>query len=143
MNTTIVPDTAEAIFALNEGELIAIVRDAQAPVFARAKACQRLAAVGTRKCLPALGALLADPKLGHYARYGLEPIPDPGVDTVLLRALKKLGGRARVGVITSLAARRTEKALGPLKKLAGDADAETADAARAALLFLGSGNRVA
>jgi hypothetical protein len=143
MNTTTVPDTAEAIFALDEAGLIAIVKDAQAPVFARAKACQRLAVVGTRKCVPALAGLLADAKMAHYARYGLEPIADPGVDTVLLRALKRLRGRARVGVISSLAARRTAKSLGALKKLAGDSDAETAEAARAAVLFLGSGNRVA
>jgi len=133
-----IPETAEAIFALDEAGLIAIVKDAQAPIFARGKACQRLAVVGTAACVPALAALLDDAKLGHYARYGMEPIADESVDKALLNALKKLRGRTRVGVITSLATRRTAKALGPIKKLQKDKDTETAEAARAAVRFLES-----
>jgi HEAT repeat protein len=76
------------------------------------------AEIGTKQAVPALAALLADPKLAHYARYGLEPIPDPSVDKALRDALGKIKGRPLVGVINSIGQRK---------------DAEVADAAAAAL----------
>src|ERR1041384_3351999 len=69
---------------------IETLRSADATLFQKAKACQRLAIGGARAAVPALAALLSDEKLGHYARYGLEPIPDPTVDEALREALGKL-----------------------------------------------------
>jgi hypothetical protein len=89
--------------------------------------------VGDKSAVPALAALLGDPQLAHYARFGLEPNPDPSVDDVLRDALKKLKGRLLVGVINSIGHRRDAKALGALAKLLYDGDSEVAQAAAAAL----------
>jgi len=102
-------------------------------VYAKAKACQQLAVVGDKSAVPALAALLADPQLSHYARFGLEPIPDSSVDEALRAALGKVKGKLLVGVINSIGHRRDAKALGALAKLLHDADSEVAKAADAAL----------
>jgi HEAT repeat protein len=126
-------EKAEEILALDEARLIALVKDPQASTFARAKACQRLAVVGTKAAVPALAGLLGDAQLAHYARFGLEPIPDPSVDKALRAALKKLTGKLRVGAIDSLGVRRDAGAVKPLAELIEDRDADTSRAAAFAL----------
>lgn len=113
-------------------KLIALLQSDAAP-FDKAKACQRLALIGTKEAVPALAALLADERLGNYARFGLEPIPDPTVDDALRDALGKLHGRLLVGAINSVGVRRDAKAVGALAKLAGDPSPEVAPSALAAL----------
>ena len=100
-----------------EGKLIGLLRS-DAKLFDKAKACQRLAAIGTKRAVPALAALLGDERLGGYARFGLEPIADPAVDDALRQALGKLEGRLRVGAINSIGVRRDPKAVPALAKLA-------------------------
>jgi len=121
------------IMALPPAKLIGILKDSNASVYARAKACQRLAVVGDKTAVPALAALLTDPQLSHYARFGLEPIPDPSADEAFRAALGKVRGNLLVGVINSIAQRKDAKALGTLAKLRQDADSEVARAAEAAL----------
>ncbi len=125
---------AEEIMALEPARLIGILKDPHAPVFAKAKACQRLAVVGTKQAVPALAALLPDPQLSHYARFGLEPIPDPSVDKALRDALKKLSGRPLAGVINSLGCRKDAKAVKPLSRLLEKGEGEDVQAAAAAAL---------
>jgi len=125
--------SAAQIMALAPARLIAILQDPSASVYAKAKACQRLAVVGDKAAAPALAALLADPQLSHYARFGLEPIPDPSVDEALRAALGKVKGSLLVGVIISIARRRDPKALDALAKLLSDPDSEVAKAADYAL----------
>jgi hypothetical protein len=43
----------------------------------KARACQRLAAVGGKEAVPVLAGLLADENLAAYARSALEAIADP------------------------------------------------------------------
>jgi len=100
-----------------EQKLIAVL-ESDAAVFAKAKACQRLAVIGTGKAVPALAALLGDEKLGGYARFGLEQIGDPRVDDALRSALGRLRGRLLAGVISSVGARRDPKAVPALARLA-------------------------
>jgi HEAT repeat protein len=100
-----------------EQKLIALL-ESDAAVFAKAKACQRLAVIGTKRAAPALVALLGDERLGDYARFGLEPIADPSVDDALRSAIGRLQGRLLVGVINSIGARRDPKAVPALAKLA-------------------------
>lgn len=123
----------EEIMALPAPKAVAILKDANASVYAKAKACQRLAVVGDKTAVPALAALLAHAELSAYARFGLEPNPDPAVDEALRAALGKLKGRQLAGVINSIARRRDLKALDALGKLRYDADAEVARAAEQAL----------
>lgn len=121
------------IMALPPVKLIAILADPDGSVYAKAKACQRLAVVGGKSAVPALAALLTDPRLSHYARIGLEPIPDPSVDEALRGALAKTKGKLLVGVINSIARRKDTKAVSALAKLLHDPDPEVASAAYAAL----------
>jgi HEAT repeat protein len=113
-------------------KLVAVLQSDAAP-FDKAQACQRLALIGTKEAVPALAALLADERLSSYARFGLEPIPDPSVDNALRDALGKLRGRLLAGVINSIGVRRDVKAVGALTKLANDPNSEVAPMALAAL----------
>ncbi len=113
-------------------KLVAVLQSDAAP-FDKAQACQRLALIGTKEAVPALAALLADERLSSYARFGLEPIPDPSVDDALRDALGKLHGRLLAGVINSIGVRRDVKAVGALTKLASDPASEVAPMALAAL----------
>ena len=115
-----------------EADLIAVLQS-DAPLFDKAKACQQLAVTGTKQCVPVLAKLLSDQQLSHYARFALEPIPDPSVDDALRNALGELEGRHLVGTINSIGIRRDAKAVGDLTKLLGNSDAAVAAAASAAL----------
>ncbi|MEE2826756.1 MAG: HEAT repeat domain-containing protein, partial [Planctomycetota bacterium] len=112
----------------DESELIAVL-ESEASVFEKAKACQRLAIIGTPQSIPVITTLLADPKLSHYARFALESNPNPQVDEVLRKALEELQGRPLIGVINSVAARRDTKAVEVLTRLATGRDDEVAAAA--------------
>jgi HEAT repeat protein len=127
------PEKAEEIMALEQTKLIKILKNSKATEFAKAKACQRLAVIGTKEAVPALAALLIDPKFAHYARFGLEAIPDPSVDDALRRALGQVKGLPQIGVINSIGNRKDAKAVEILTKLMDDSDTRVAAAASAAL----------
>jgi len=116
----------------NETQLIAVL-ESDAPLFDKAKTCQQLAVIGTKKAVPVLAKLLPNEELSHYARFGLEPIPDPSVDKALRDAMGKLEGGLLVGVINSIGMRRDAKAVADLKGLMGNSDKAVAAAASAAL----------
>jgi len=116
----------------DEAALIAVL-ESDAPVFEKAKACQQLAVVGTKNAVPVLTKLLSDEQMSHYARFGLEPIPDPSVDEAFRAALGKLKGGVLVGVINSIGMRRDAKAIGDLKGLMGGSDSAVASAAAGSL----------
>jgi HEAT repeat protein len=121
----------------DEAAMIATL-ESDATLFDKAKACQQLAVIGTRKAVPVLAKLLPDEQLSHYARFGLEPIPDPSVDAALRDALDKVEGGLLVGVINSIGMRRDAGAIGDLKGLMGNSDAAVAAAAAAALGRIGT-----
>ena len=125
--------TPAQIMALPKEKLIAILKEPDASVYAKAKACQRLAVVGDKRAVPALAALLPDQRLSHYARFALEPNPDPLADDALRAALGKLKGKLLVGVINSIAHRKDVRALSALAELRRDEDREVAQAADAAM----------
>jgi len=120
---------SKEIMARPAAELVELVKDPNATEFEKAKACQRLAIIGTADAVPALAALLGDEKLNLYGRFALEAIPGPAVDDALREAATKLQGRQLVGVINSIGHRRDAKALALLTELAGNADRTVASAA--------------
>jgi HEAT repeat protein len=123
----------ERIDKLTATELAALLAGKEASEFEKAKACQRLAQVGGRDAVPALAGLLTDAKLSHYARYGLEPIPDRSADTALRAALPKVQGDVLIGVINSIGFRRDAEAVAPLSKLMLASDMDVARAAASAI----------
>ena len=124
---------AEEIMALPSARLVAILQDPGASVYAKAKACQRLAVVGDKSATPALAALLSHPQLSYYARAGLEQIPDASADEALRAALHRVKGSLLIGVINSIGRRADKQAIADMERLRHDPDAEVARAADAAL----------
>src|SRR5579864_1481770 len=100
------------IWKMEPAKLVAMVQDPNSSVFQKAIACKKLAFTGGKEAVQPMAALLGHPQLGCYARFGLEPNPDPSVDEVLRAALSKLKGRLQVGVITTIGVRKDAKALG-------------------------------
>ena len=129
---------SKEILALPPEKLVEILKNPEAKIFDKAKACQRLAVVGTKEAIPALAALLPDEKLNLYARFGLEGIPDAAVDDALREATAKLHGRQLVGVIDSIGQRKDAKAVGLLKGFLSNPDAPVASAAAGALGRIGT-----
>jgi HEAT repeat protein len=119
----------------NESQLLVIL-NSDAELFAKAKACQRLAIIGTSKSVPVVAQLLADPVLSHYARIALETNPSPEVDKVFRGALSELKGRQLVGVINSIATRKDTQSVDALLPLAVGDNLEIAAAAVSALGML-------
>jgi hypothetical protein len=125
--------TAGQIRALKPAALVAILNDPQGSIYAKAKACQRLAVTGDASAVPALKALLLNPHLNHYARTALEPNPAPEAAAALRDVLGQLKGKQLIGVINSIGVRRDRAAIDALAALMADADAEVVAAAAAAL----------
>jgi len=100
--------------------------------------CRQLMIIGTEASVPVLAPMLTkDEQSADWARYTLENIEGNAVDEVLIDALTKTDGRARVGIINSLGNRRSADALGALAALTGDTDETVASAAIASLGLIG------
>jgi HEAT repeat protein len=116
-------------------ELIGIVQSST-DLAERARALQQLALVASKEAVPVLAGLLADERLGQYARDGLEQMPDPAAGEALRAALDQQQGKTLIGVVNSLGLRREVPALGALARLATDPNSAVA-VASSALLALG------
>ena len=125
------------IWKLDEAKLIAMVKDPNSTVFQKAMACKRLSMLGGRTSIVPMAALLNHPQLGGYARFGMEPIPDPLVDEQFRLALGKLKGRQLMGVIHSIGVRKDQKALELVGKMINDGDPEIAQAACSTVGMIG------
>jgi hypothetical protein len=125
------------IWKMETAQLVAMVKDPSSTVFQKAIACKKLAFVGGKEAVRPMAALLSHPQLSSYARFGLEPNPDPSVDEALRDALPKLQGRLKIGVITSIGVRKDAKALDMLTRLIDEGDAGVAGAAAAAVGMIG------
>jgi len=125
------------IWKLDPPKLVAMVKDPNSTLFQKALACKKLAFVGGPDAIPPMAALLSHPQLGCYARFGLEPNPDPSVDDAFRVALPKLRGRLQIGVIHSIGFRKDAKALNALSTLMSDPDPAVAGAASASVGMLG------
>ncbi len=118
-------------------QLIGVVQSG-ADLAERARALQQLALVASPEAVPVLVGLLADEKLGQYARDVLEQMPDAAAGEALRAALGRLQGRALIGVVNSLGLRRDASAVGALGRLAGEANSATAPPALLALGRIGT-----
>jgi hypothetical protein len=125
------------IWTLPAPKLLAILKDPQSTEFQKAIACKKLSIVGGRDAIPPMAALLSDPHLACYARFGMEPNPDPSVDDAFRAALPKLTGKLQIGVINSIGVRKDAKAVDALNKLIDHSDPEVAQAAAASVGMIG------
>lgn len=120
-----------------ETRLAAVLKTA-APRAAKDAVCRLLKPIGTAASVPALATLLTDENLSHMARYALELMPAPEAGEALRAALPKVGGKLRIGVISSLGVRGDAAGVAPLQALLADGDPAVARAAAYALGAIGS-----
>lgn len=97
--------------------------------------CRKLTMVGTAAAVPSLAALLVKREISHMARFALERIPGSEASQALRDALPKVSGPVKIGVISSIGARRDGTAVATLSGLLKDSDPAIA---RAAALSLGT-----
>ncbi len=97
--------------------------------------CRKLAMVGTAAAVPSLAALLVKKEISHMARFALERIPAAEASQALRDAIPKVSGPVKIGVISSIGARRDPAAVATLAGLLKDSDPAVA---RAAALSLGT-----
>ena len=76
--------------------------------------CRKLAMVGTAAAVPSLAVLLVKKEISHMARFALERIPAAEAAQALRDALPKVSGPVKIGVISSLGARRDSAAVATL-----------------------------
>jgi len=135
----VVPPEFDAlpIWTMDEPKLVAMLKDPHSTVFQKAIACKKLSIVGGKDAISPMAALLNDPHLACYARFGMEPNPDPSVDEAFRAALPKLTGTLQIGVINSIGVRKDAKALDALTKLLDQGGPEVAQAAAASLGMIG------
>jgi HEAT repeat protein len=100
--------------------------------------CRKLMQIGSAASVPALAALLAQADHSHMARFALERIGAPEAGQALREALPQLSGALKIGVISSLGARRDKASIAALAELVDGADAFVAKSAAEALGAIGS-----
>lgn len=115
-----------------EDRLLAVLKT-EVPRAAKDAVCRLLRTIGSVASIPVLTALLADEKLSHMARYALERIPAPEADQALRSALPKVAPKIKIGVISSLGARREATAIPALQIMLASTDPGVAQSAANAL----------
>ena len=96
---------------------------------AKDSVCRMLRIVGGDASVPVLRKMLAAPDKTDMARYALEKIPGDAAETALLEALNSTSGAVRLGFVSSLADRKSAKAVPALAKMLAGSNAEAALAA--------------
>jgi HEAT repeat protein len=129
--------SAAAAAPASQEQLLEVLTS-RAPLSQKWVAAYDLARIGTGEAVPKLATLLPDDQLSDLARYAIEAIPDPAVDSALRQALGKLDGRLLAGVITSIGARRDAASVETLSKLLSRPDSAVVSAAVAALGNIGT-----
>jgi HEAT repeat protein len=95
--------------------------------------CEQLSLIGTEASVPLLAQMTLQPSTSDMARFALERITSPAVDTALCEALVEATGKERIGIINTLGVRRSAGAVSLLVPLVLDLDRATAASAINAL----------
>jgi len=98
---------------------------------AKQYACRKLSLVGTAASVPALSGLLADKDESHMARFALERIAAPEATAALRAALGTVDGDLKIGMVSSLAAKRDAASVSAIAALVMGDSALAAAAAEA------------
>ena len=129
--------TDEKVRADLEDRLIAVLQG-DATDLGKDYACRQLVIVGSGASLPALAALLPNPRMSYMARYALEGIGSPAAKRTLREMLAKTEGRQRVGVVISLGRLADEEAVAAIAALLANEDAELHEVCLIALGRIGN-----
>lgn len=104
--------------------------------------CRELSIIGTEQSVPVLASMLTNQEYSDMARYALERIPDKAADNVLLAAMLRAEGMAKIGIVNSLGERGYKPAAGEIGKLVEISDRVLAGAAISALGKIGGPDAV-
>ncbi len=104
--------------------------------------CRELSIIGTEQSVPVLASMLTNQEYSDMARYALERIPDKAADNVLLAAMLRAEGMAKIGIVNSLGERGYRPAAGEIGKLVDISDRVLAGAAISALGKIGGPDAV-
>jgi HEAT repeat protein len=137
IDDAVVASSDDSAAAAKLEERLAAVLGSEASRDAKDYVCRKLMLIGTAASVPALAALLPQEKNSHMTRYALERMPAPEAAKALREALPKVKGELKIGVISSLGARRDAASAQPLASLVNDTDAAVAAAAATALGDIG------
>ncbi len=100
--------------------------------------CEQLSLIGSENALPALVNALKKPESSEIARFALERIPGPVVETALLAVFPQLPPETKVGVAHTLAYRGTDRSVPVLAKALHSQTTTVAKSAAFALGKIGS-----
>ena len=103
---TVIMDADPSQWPAMEKKLLGVLQDKSCTDAARDWVCRMLRLIGSPACVPALKALLAEPKQADRARYALEMVPGKEVDAALDEALGHCSGGARKALEGTIAARK-------------------------------------
>jgi hypothetical protein len=113
--------------------MLAAVLDSGATLESKKFVCKQLAVIGTHNEIPALARALQESRLSDMARYALEPMPWPEIDQVFLDTLADAPPSIQVGIINSLAERKSYAALKALRPLRESTNPSVSQAAQHAV----------
>jgi len=129
-------NSPESRAALEE-MLVAYVESPQSNLAAKLAVCRQLRLIGSDKSVPALAKMLLQDDTTDMARYALEKIPGEAAEQALREALSKTEGPAKIGLISSLAQRKSMASVNDLAVLLDDQDTAVSSAAATALSSIG------
>lgn len=117
-----------------EARLLDILESGDATFAGKQFACRMLRRIGSEKSIPVLEKLLYNVQLTDAARFALQGASSPQADAALQRALDRLDGDLRIGVISTIGQRGDS---GAVPRLAGFVSSNNRKLARAAISALG------
>jgi len=120
-----------------EQRLVGLLRAPEATYECKQFACRQLVEAGTAECVPALAALLPDPKLSHMGLYALARIQGEEASKALRDAFPTLQGELLIGVINAIGYRRDAQAVPALLKYLDGGNPDIVAAAAGALGKIG------
>ncbi len=115
-----------------EGAMIKLL-ESNATLYAKEFVCQKLAQIGSMKCVPPLEAMLRQESTGAMACYALRSNPSPQATEALRRSLTRAPGSVVPDVISALGNRRDISTTSDIIRLLHDKDPQTVNAALNAL----------
>ena len=104
---------------------------------AKLAVCRQLRLIGSEKSVPTLEPMLLKDETTDMARYALEKIPGAAADKALIGVLNKAQGDSKLGIISSLAQRKTPEAVKSLAGLLADQEPAVASASAVSLGRIG------
>ncbi len=131
--------TAEELPAI-EKDLLDIFRSSGTTLEGKQYACRMLRYCASETCVPVLAPQLTNPKLSSFVRLVFQGLETPAADHALIKALPKANPAIKIGILSTLGQRGSEKSVKPIKPYLKNHNPEIQRAAITALGNIGGKN---